>query len=86
MAYCRPQDVEVVLLRDDRVDPVGAAFSYAIEADNGILATAEGSEGPEGTSVQRGSYQWVILQKYFVLYLWYCKKNKIFLIVKKLNL
>ena len=58
MALCRPQsDVEVTLLKDDRVAPVGAVFSYSIEADNGILTSAQGSEGPEGTSVQSGSFQ-----------------------------
>ena len=57
MALCKPQDPVVQLLRDDRVAPVGAAFSYAIEADNGIASNVEGSAGAEGASVMRGSYQ-----------------------------
>ena len=56
MALCAPQDL-VELLRDDRVAPEGAAFSYAIEADNGIATNVQGSEGAEGASVMTGSYQ-----------------------------
>ena len=57
MALCAPQDFEVRLLRDDRVAPEGASFSYAIEADNGIATNVQGAPGAEGAAVMTGSYQ-----------------------------
>ena len=36
--------------------PVGALYRTAFQTDNGIQVEESGSEGPEGTSVIRGSY------------------------------
>merc|ERR1712142_514672 len=47
---------EVLVLRDDRVDNGDGSFSYAVEADNGINTSVQGSVGSEGQSNMEGSY------------------------------
>merc|ERR1712215_114767 len=52
----RAEGEPVAVLRQETSPVIGPVFTHELQQDNGISETRSGSEGPEGTSVMRGSY------------------------------
>merc|ERR1711970_1007286 len=52
----RAEGEPVAILRQETSAVIGPVFTHELQLDNGISETRSGSEGPEGTSVMRGSF------------------------------
>merc|ERR1711970_426107 len=46
----------VAVLRQETSPVIGPVFTHELQLDNGIAETRSGSEGPEGTSIMKGSF------------------------------
>ncbi|XP_018021254.1 endocuticle structural glycoprotein SgAbd-2-like [Hyalella azteca] len=64
LCLSRPQEKNsaqtVQVIQHESFPPEGPNFSLVLETSNGIRETKEGSEGPEGTSVIKGSYSFLM--------------------------
>jgi|ERR1712106_194015 len=52
----RAEGEPVAYLRQETSPVIGPVFTHELQLDNGIAETRSGSEGPEGTSVMKGSF------------------------------
>lgn len=57
LAFTNAEDEHVEVLQDTRENPIGAAYKYLIELNNGIQFQETGSEGSLGQSVASGTYR-----------------------------
>jgi len=70
VASCSPQQrrlrgdgrdlKESIILKDDRRQPVGGAYSYSIETENGITQDEVAESGANGQANVQGSYSYVL--------------------------